>query len=157
MPHIHEKIDFTASVFVVNGNAVLLRKHEKYNKWLQPGGHIELDEDPNQAAVREVKEETGLDVVLHGSAPTVAEGGGDFKNLLVPAFLNLHQVKADSEHKHCDFIYFATVDTRTLNPREEETECEMRWFTREELSEPEWDLWPSTKFYAEAALDELSA
>ena len=60
MPHVHEKIDFTASVFIVNGDAVLLGKHEKFHRWLQPGGHIELDEDPNEAALREVKEETGL-------------------------------------------------------------------------------------------------
>ncbi len=34
---------------------VQLRKHDKYNIWLSVGGHIEPDEDPNQAAIREVK------------------------------------------------------------------------------------------------------
>ncbi len=62
MPHIHEKIDFTVEVFIVYDNKVLLRKHDKYKKWLSIGGHIELDEDPNQAAIREVKEEVGLDI-----------------------------------------------------------------------------------------------
>ena len=62
MPHLHEKIDFTAEVFIVYQNKVLLRKHDKYKMWLSVGGHIELDEEPNQAAVREVKEEAGLDV-----------------------------------------------------------------------------------------------
>jgi len=46
MAHIHEKIDFTASVFVVHKNKVLLRMHDKYKMWLSVGGHIELDEDP---------------------------------------------------------------------------------------------------------------
>ena len=57
MAHIHEEIDFTASVLIVHKNKVLLRKHEKYNIWLGPGGHIELNEDPNETAVKEAKEE----------------------------------------------------------------------------------------------------
>jgi hypothetical protein len=53
MSHLHEKIDFTVEVFVVSGDAVLLRKHDKYKIWLGVGGHIELDEEPTQAAVRD--------------------------------------------------------------------------------------------------------
>ena len=56
MAHIHEKIDFTASVYIVFENKVLLRLHDKYNLWLGVGGHIELDEDANAALLREVKE-----------------------------------------------------------------------------------------------------
>jgi 8-oxo-dGTP pyrophosphatase MutT (NUDIX family) len=67
MAHIHTKpgqVDHTVEVFVVSGGKVLLRKHDKYGIWLSVGGHIELDEDPNQAALREVKEEVGLDTEL---------------------------------------------------------------------------------------------
>ena len=67
MAHIHEKIYFTVEVFVVYGNKVLLRKHDKYGIWLSVGGHIELDEDPNQAALREVREEVGRIVQASGS------------------------------------------------------------------------------------------
>ena len=42
MPHLHEKIDFVAEAIIVYGNAVLLRKHEKYHLWTGVGGHIEL-------------------------------------------------------------------------------------------------------------------
>ncbi|MFK5282779.1 NUDIX domain-containing protein, partial [Lacticaseibacillus paracasei] len=62
MAHIHEKIDFTVEVFIVHKDKVLLRMHDKFKFWLSIGGHIELDEDPIQAAYREVKEEVGLDV-----------------------------------------------------------------------------------------------
>jgi 8-oxo-dGTP pyrophosphatase MutT (NUDIX family) len=65
MPHIHDKIDFCSEVFVVFKNKVLLRKHDKFKIWLSVGGHIELDEDPTETAVREAKEEVGLDVVLY--------------------------------------------------------------------------------------------
>ena len=60
MPHIHEKIDFTVEVFIVYKNKVLLRMHDKHKIWLSVGGHIELDEDPIQAAICEVKEKLGL-------------------------------------------------------------------------------------------------
>lgn len=160
MPHIHEKIDFTASVFIVHTDAVLLRMHEKYGKWIQPGGHVELDEDPNEAVIREAKEETGIDIVLVGTIPNVPseEKGiiGGFKNLLPPQFFNIHKITPESTHRHCDFIYFATSSSRELNPREEEKDNAMRWFTRAELDDPAFDLYPSTIFYAKAALDTLA-
>ena len=45
---------------------VLLHHHRKLEMWLPPGGHIERDELPDDAAVREVWEETGIRVVLVG-------------------------------------------------------------------------------------------
>ena len=57
MAHIHEKIDFTVAIFVVHAGKILLIHHRKLNKWLPLGGHIELDEDPEQAAVREARED----------------------------------------------------------------------------------------------------
>src|SRR5687767_9813032 len=56
MAHIHEKIDFTVAVFIVQDARVLLVHHRKLNKWLPIGGHIELEEDPEQAALREAQE-----------------------------------------------------------------------------------------------------
>lgn len=156
MPHIHEKVDFTASVFIVNGDAVLLRKHEKYNKWLQPGGHIELDEDPAQAAIREAKEETGLDITLIGECPFVpGSAEGQLRSVTMPRFLNRHIAQVSTGHEHVDHIYLGRSETRDVNPREEEKHCEIRWFTKEELDDSAYDLWPSTRYYARIALDEL--
>ena len=55
---------FTASVFVVSDSKVLMLEHKKIASWLPPGGHVEENELPNETAIREVKEETGLDVEL---------------------------------------------------------------------------------------------
>jgi len=41
---------------------VLLTKSAGFNQWLPPGGHIEPDESPRDAAIREMREETGLRV-----------------------------------------------------------------------------------------------
>ena len=53
--------------FVLNGDDVLLMKRAAHrrvfpNRFNGVGGHIERDEEPLAAAVREIKEETGLDV-----------------------------------------------------------------------------------------------
>ncbi len=150
MPHIHEKIDFTASVFIVQDGKVLLHMHKKLGKWLQPGGHIELDEDPNQAAIREAKEETGLDVALVG-APRIPELAGHQHDIIPPKFLNRHPYNAD--HEHVDLTYFATVIGGELTP---EDGVEVRWFTKQELEERVIEIEDTTRAYALAALLELS-
>ena len=54
----------TATVYIVNDNRILLHKHKKYNTWFPVGGHLRSNELPHEAAIREVKEETGLDITL---------------------------------------------------------------------------------------------
>lgn len=52
---------FTASAIVLDDHdRVLLVHHNKLGQWLYPGGHIDPNEDPAQAAQREVHEETGI-------------------------------------------------------------------------------------------------
>ena len=52
---------FTATAFVVCGDSVALHWHQKVKAWLPPGGHIEPNEDPVQAVLRETMEETGIE------------------------------------------------------------------------------------------------
>ena len=56
--------DWAVSVFVVWRGRVLLHRHRKLGVWLPPGGHVEPHELPDDAAVREVLEETGYVVEL---------------------------------------------------------------------------------------------
>lgn len=151
MPHLHEKIDFTTDVFVVNDNAVLLRKHDKYDKWLAPGGHIELDEDPTQAAVREVREEVGLDVELLGEAPSSLNE--EDRELLVPRFLSRHAIS--ETHEHISFVYFARLAARDIIQGETEISSHVKWFTREELDDSQYGITERIKHYAKAALNAL--
>src|ERR1700722_549788 len=103
MAHIHEKIDFTVAIFVVHDGKILLIHHRKLNKWLPLGGHIELDEEPEIAALREAKEESGLDVELIGERPPTTEPGT--RALIAPRFLDIHRI-TDS-HEHIGMIYWA--------------------------------------------------
>jgi len=59
---------YCASSYVIDfENAkVLLMYNRKLNKWLQPGGHIIGLETPIEACIREVKEETGIDIEIIG-------------------------------------------------------------------------------------------
>jgi 8-oxo-dGTP pyrophosphatase MutT (NUDIX family) len=64
--YLFEPGHFTASGFVAspNGAGVLLIHHHKIGRWLQPGGHIEPEDETIEAAARrEVQEETGLDAM----------------------------------------------------------------------------------------------
>jgi 8-oxo-dGTP pyrophosphatase MutT (NUDIX family) len=93
---------FTVAVFVVWEGKVLLHLHRKLGMWLPPGGHIERDELPDEAAVREVLEETGVEVELAG------EKRGDIEDpvqLHRPAGVQLENIGPG--HQHIDLIYFA--------------------------------------------------
>jgi 8-oxo-dGTP pyrophosphatase MutT (NUDIX family) len=153
MPHIHERIDFTAEVFVVHDGRVLLRVHDKLGRWLAVGGHVELDEDPNEAAVREVREEVGLDVVLHDDLRPVRVDSEDYRELVPPKFMNRHRIGA--AHEHVTLVYFARSESAEVVPGECDRSDEWRWFTREELELPEYDVPAPIRFYARRALDEL--
>ncbi len=136
MPHIHEKIDFTATVYIVHKDKVLLRKHEKYHIWLGVGGHIELDEDPNQAAIREAKEEVGLDIKLIDSNPSpfltdYSDKGGDYRQLIAPLFMNIHKI--NDVHRHIDLVYAGTSESDRVIPEKEGEEW--LWLTESEVEE----------------------
>jgi 8-oxo-dGTP pyrophosphatase MutT (NUDIX family) len=151
MPHIHDKIDFTVEVFVAYNRRVLLRKHDKYKKWLSVGGHIELSEDPNEAAVREVKEEVGLEVKLIGSAPFFQGESDNYRELIPPISLNRHRI--NETHEHVTLVYFATAQTDILRPSQTEKSDELRWFTRKELEENTYGISESIRHYALKALN----
>ena len=139
MAHIHEKIDFTASVYVVFDNKVLLHKHAKTGRWLPPGGHIELDEDPNQAALREVKEEAGIEVELAGAAQSFDGSTQRERNLVPPRFMNRHYYDGKGGHEHVDLLFFGRSKTSDILP---EAENGMRWVTKGEIERDEIETLP---------------
>lgn len=98
--------DFTVAVFVIHNGKVLLHFHEKLHRWLPPGGHIEPNELPDEAAVREVMEETGVACTLLGNPRMHYADPALPRQLATPAGLQLEQIGPG--HQHIDLIYFAT-------------------------------------------------
>jgi len=123
--------------------------HDKHKIWLAPGGHVELDEDPEEAALREVKEEVGIPITFIGEAPVTGEDNE--KELRQPEFVNRHFV--NDTHEHISFVYFATSDTRETNPMEGETTDGFKWFTEAELDNDAFGVKPRIRHYAKAALE----
>lgn len=103
----HVTRDFTVAVFVVHERRVLLHLHAKLGRWLPPGGHIEVDELPDGAAVREVKEEAGIEIELIGDRGLPRDFPGQPRQLLRPAGIQLESISPG--HEHIDLVYFARV------------------------------------------------
>ena len=151
MPHIHDKIDFTVAIFVVQDGQVLLIHHRKLDKWLPLGGHIELDEDPEAAALREAREESGLEVELVGERPPTTEPGT--RALIAPRFLDIHRIS--DTHEHIGLIYWARPKTGSVLLSAEEHH-HIRWCTEEELSALEPPMSNAVRWYCCKAIEELT-
>lgn len=150
MAHIHEKIDFTVEVFIVYQNRVLLRMHDKYKFWCSVGGHIELDEDPLEAAYREVKEEVGLEVEIV-STKQIAPKSENYRPLIPPEGIYRHFI--DDTHEHVCFVYFAKAETDKIvdSVLEHEKGADIKWASKEDILS--MDLRPDIRFYALQALE----
>ncbi len=149
MAHIHEKIDFTVAIFVVSQGRVLLIHHRNLGRWLPLGGHIELDEDPEAAALREAREESGLEVELIGERPPTT--GDGTRALITPRFLDIHRISAT--HEHIGMIYWARPKsgTLTLAPSEHH---DIRWCSSSELDRLVPPMADAVKWYCRKALEE---
>lgn len=122
--------DFTATTFVVHEGRTLLLLHRKLGKWFPPGGHIDPHELPDQAAIREVREETGLEVELLARGRRL----GAVRVLPQPYCILLEDISPG--HQHIDLIYFARVCGGRLAHAEREAHA-ARWLTWEALDDPE--------------------
>jgi len=150
MAHIHEKIDFTVSIFIIEKDRILLVHHRKLNQWLPLGGHIELDEDPETAAHREALEESGLEIEIIGDRPPVT--GNGTRALIAPRFLDIHRIT--ESHEHIGLIYLAKPKsgTLTISPQEH---YDIRWFKLAELDNLTPPVSSAIRWYCQKALEEL--
>jgi 8-oxo-dGTP pyrophosphatase MutT (NUDIX family) len=151
MAHIHEKIDFTVAVFIVHREKVLLVHHRNLDKWLPLGGHIELDEDPEAAALREVQEESGLDIELLGERPPTTEPGT--RALIAPRFLDIHRIT--DTHQHIGMMYWARPRKNGRLKLAAAEHHDIRWCSAEDLDRLRPPLSGAVKWYCRKALKEV--
>ncbi|MFC7028417.1 NUDIX hydrolase [Halomicroarcula sp. GCM10025324] len=127
---------FVATVYVVSDGAVALHEHDKLEMWLPAGGHIDRDELPHEAALRETREELGLDVEL--VAPKEGIESETVRSIPQPQHFLLEDINVDASgavgHQHIDFIFYGAVESRDIDPGPGEQPAEdWGWFTPEAL------------------------
>jgi 8-oxo-dGTP pyrophosphatase MutT (NUDIX family) len=113
---------FTATGFVVHNDATLLHWHQKVQEWLPPGGHVDPNEDPVQTTLREIKEETGFDVEIVPTHPSLVIG--NLEQIHAPHSIMIENVvdKKHGEHQHIDHIYFTRLIGNAATPTGELSE-----------------------------------
>ncbi len=149
---------FTATVYILDEKTkqVLLIHHKKLDKWLPPGGHIDPNETPPEAAIREAKEETGLDVELI-KQENIWVDKPNAKSLVRPYLCLLEEIPAHGDkpaHQHIDQIFIGRPIGGETNHNGEEVH-DMKWFTWEELQElkPEVEIFEETLETIQVILD----
>jgi len=124
--------DFTVATFVIHQDKVLLLWHKKLQMWLPPGGHIDPNELPDEAAVREVVEETGLEVLL--ISPLSAPPMPGPRPLARPEGIQLELISPG--HEHIDLIYFAQLADPAAAPPLANDEVErVGWYGMADLDQ----------------------
>lgn len=140
----------TSSVYIVINNKVLLHKHKKYNTLFPLGGKMNENEVPHQTAIREVYEESGLEVKLYNRDSEL--NLGRVIQLHSPMHTLLENVGHEVEN--IDFIYFARAISNEVKPQKGESK-ELYWFTKEEIENND-NIKPHVKVMALDALRILS-
>ena len=102
----------TATAYIVSADRTLLLWHAKLGMWLPPGGHLEPNEDPVQAALREALEESGLVVAVIAPPELLACPGPAI--LPPPAVILVEDIVRSDQafHQHIDYVYFTRAPAR---------------------------------------------
>lgn len=124
----------TASAVVLDDDdRVLLVHHRRSGLWLYPGGHVDANEDPAQTAIREVCEETGIEVRIVGNEP-YDHGAID---VLRSPFVIIEMAVSDSKvgpHRHIDMVFVCEpVSGEIVGAAEEVMGCE--WVPLDRLAD----------------------
>lgn len=139
----------TATVYLVAAGTTALHGHPRHSVRLPPGGHVERDELPHEAGLREVREETGLYATVVGAGDDSDEtddtldATAGVERLPEPHHHLLYDVTVhdgDVSHQHVDLIYYAVASSQVIDPRAGERASDAwDWYTPDELATGEFE------------------
>ncbi len=145
------KREFVTTCYIIKDEKVLLHFHEKLQRWLPPGGHVEENETPVQAMFREVDEECGLDVELIQDEHfwIESEACDSFARPHLCLLENIPAYKEVPAHQHMDFVYVGMPKVGS----EVREGCGFKWFSLEDLEG--LDLFPDVREVVTGLLSEV--
>ena len=121
---------FVATGYVVRGGKTLLLYHKKLKMWLPPGGHIDEGELPDEAVLREIREETGLEAEILSPKRKSDHREKGVQYLHVPNHVQLEDIP--DHPQHIDLIYYCRVKDAADAALSAEHDA-MRWHSAAEL------------------------
>lgn len=137
---VKKEVHSASTAFIVSNEKpqkVLLVKHRKFGAWLPPGGHQEAKENSYETVIREVFEETGIDIKNYILRPKTLKD----KTTILPKpeyiiLENIPKYKNEKPHQHQDFIYVIKVPFQEVIKAEKESE-DIGWFTYDQIKKME--------------------
>lgn len=121
------KIHLTVAGCAINGNTILLIFHSKYKKWLFPGGHIERNETPDLALLREFNEETGLQFIFSNFKYPVVFNK-EIHDLPLPFHVNIHKI--NTHYHYCSYYKGSVLKGKIETNSEVKI---LKWFTVKDI------------------------
>ncbi|MCZ4611313.1 NUDIX domain-containing protein [Streptomyces sp. Lzd4kr] len=121
VPAMHLVVYFV--VLDITHGRLLLVAHRKAGLWLPAGGHVEPDEDPWAAVVRECQEELGIEAV---ASPITGER---------PFFLTVTRTRGHGTHTDVSLWYVLQADARAITSYDKGEFDAIRWMTDDQVLE----------------------
>lgn len=137
-------------IFNVQATQCLFLNHRKLGKWLPPGGKVDPNELPENAAIRECFEETGLKVKLLGKRSPCSGG------LLMPEGMQLNTI-VPGVREHIDFIYVAIVEGESKVELSDREALGIQWFALEKILDQHFNTFESTKQWVNILSQKMAA
>lgn len=138
----NEFAHFTASAFAINKDRtkVLMIYHNIYKSWSWTGGHADGETDLLGTAIREVKEETGVENVK-----PIIDGIFSLEALTVDGHIKRNKYVAS--HIHLNLTYLLEVDENEVLKMKEDENSGVKWVNIEDMTKVSTETWIAENIY----------